>query len=357
MTISDPLDATASCLVTGAAGFIGTHLLRHLASAWAGTVIPVARPGRSPMGRSAGSAAGAPASVAPWREADLRRPEEVERLMRGVTHVVHLAHGDRGPDLTRAVVEAAAREGVVRFVHLSTMSVHGPEPGPGAACEDTATIGRYRQDYCDAKAEQEEIVQAAIDRGDLPAVILRPTVVYGPGSAFVEAVLEEARRGVVTGFDQGQGLCNAVHVDDVCAAIACALQAPSALGQAMFINADRAVTWREFIEAFGAFIDPPPRWQALPAEAVRRYWEAHPPVVPRPGIPGLAHRVVRKLAGLVVPPSPPPWPPLGRLQRETISIHFRNDRARQLLGWAPQLDFAQGVACTRAALRAEGLIP
>lgn len=342
------VDAPGTCLVTGAAGFIGSHLLRHLASNWTGTVVPVARPGRAPRG-----AAAAPGGLAPWREADLRRPAEAAQALHGVTEVVHLAHGDRGPELTRAVVEAAIGQRVRRFVHLSTMSVHGPEPGPEAAREETATIGRYGQDYCDAKAEQEEIVQAAIDRGDLPAVILRPTVVYGPGSAFVQAVLQEARGGAVTGFDEGQGLCNAVHVDDVCSAIRCALHAPAALGQAMFINADRAVTWREFTEAFGAFIDPPPRWRSLPSDAVRRYWQAHPPVTSHT----LASRVARKLTGLFSRPSPPPWPPLGRLQRETIPVEFRNDRARQLLGWAPQLDFAQGVARTRAALQAEGLIP
>ncbi len=283
--------------------------------------------------------------------ADLLVPGQAARALQGCDAVVHLAHGHRGPEATRRLVEAAVAQKLRRFVHISTMSVHGPAPGPEAAHEGTATIGRYDNDYSDSKAEQEEIVQAAIDRGDLRAVILRPTVVYGLGGHFELQVLQQARAGEVTLFDGGRGVCNAVFVDDVCAAIEAALVRDEALGQAMFINGDRSVTWGEFIRSFAAMVEPPPHFTDLSSAEAKRYWAEHPPEP----VGGIATRVLRKLKRLGGwRPPVAPWPPLGRVLRETFPITFANDKAKRLLDWAPQVDFEQGVSLTRDWLRAEG---
>lgn len=343
MSVSRP--RPARCLITGASGFIGSRLCeRFSASPGQGHVRMV----RSPTAAAALAAAGQQAAVA-----DLLQPAQVLQALQGCDAVVHLAHGDRGPQATRTLVEAAITARVGRFVHISSMSVHGPVPGPEAAHEDTARIGRYDHDYSDSKAEQEEIVQAAADRGDLPVVILRPTVVYGPGGHFVRQIVEQARGGEVTLFDGGRGVCNAVHVDDVCAAIEAALVRDEALGQAMFINADEALSWGEFIRAFASLVQPPPRYVDLASADALRYWAAHPPKVVTGLWPRLA-RKVKSLAGWQPPPAP--WPPQGRVMRETFPIAFANDKARRLLGWAPQVDFAQGVASCVPWLRKEGLL-
>ncbi len=334
----------ARCLITGATGFIGTRLCERLAAQGAQPLVA--------MVRRPDAAAGLQALGATTRQGDLLDRNQVERALEGCDAVVHLAHGDKGPQATRQLVQRAVAAGVRRFVHVSTMSVHGPRPGPEAAREDTARIGRYNQDYCDSKAEQEEIVQAAIDRGDLPAVILRPTVVYGPHSHFVTQVIQQARGGVVDWFDEGAGLCNAVYVDDVCDAIDAALVSPAALGQAMFVNADTAVTWREFITAFAGMVQPPPRFENLSSAQAIAYWEAHPPAQAR----GLLDRVRLKLMRMAgSAPAPAPWPALGRVERETFRIHYSNDKARRLLGWAPAVDFAHGVELTRTWLAGAGM--
>lgn len=282
---------------------------------------------------------------------DLLNPEQVRQALQGCDAVIHLAQGDRGPEVTRRLVDAAIAGGVKRFVHMSTMSVHGPAPGVEAAREDTARIGRYGNDYSDSKAEQEEIVQAAFDRGDLPVVILRPTVVYGPGAHFVLQVIEQARAGEVSLFDGGRGVCNAVYVDDVCDAVDAALTQDAALGQAMFINADQAVSWGEFIKAFAAMVEPAPRQVDLSSAEASRYWAAHPPVQVHGLLPRVALKF-KRLAGWRPPVAP--WPPLGRVQRETFPIAFSNEKAKRLLGWAPRVDFEQGVALTREWLLATG---
>lgn len=334
----------APCLITGATGFVGSRLLEWLD----------ARGRRSAyvaMARSEAAAAGLKAQGRQAIMADLLSPGQAARALQGCDTVIHLAHGHRGPEATRRLVDAAVKQRLKRFVHISTMSVHGPAPGPEAAHEDTATIGRYGNDYSDSKAEQEDIVRAAIDRGDLRAVILRPTVVYGLGGHFEQQVIQQARAGEVTLFDGGLGVCNAVFVDDVCAAIDAALVRDEALGQAMFINGDRSVTWGEFIRSFAAMVEPPPRFTDLSSAEAKRYWAEHPPEP----VGGIATRVLRKLKRLGGRRPPvAPWPPLGRVLRETFPITFANDKAKRLLDWAPQVDFEQGVGLTRDWLRAEG---
>ncbi|MGM9479729.1 NAD-dependent epimerase/dehydratase family protein [Roseateles sp. NT4] len=329
----------ARCLITGASGFIGTRLCERMDAQGGQAYVAMAR-------SAAGSQPGR-SSV----QADLLVPGDAARALAGCDAVIHLAHGGRGPEATRRLVEAAVAQKVRRFVHISTMSVHGPRPGIEAAREETARIGRYDEGYSDSKAEQEEIVQAAIDKGDLAAVILRPTVVYGLGGHFERQVLQQAKAGEVTLFDDGRGVCNAVFVDDVCDAIEAALLSDAAVGQAMFINADRSISWGEFIRGFAALVEPPPRIVSLSAAAVETWWAEHPPEP----VGGLATRVLRKLKHLAgVRPPVSPWPPLGRVRRETFPITFANDKAKRLLGWSPRVDFEQGLALTADWLRARG---
>lgn len=327
------------CLITGATGYIGSRLRERLAEQGLCDHVALVR---SPAAAEALKARGDAAVVG-----DLLDPRSIDAALQGCEQVIHLAHGDRGPQATRHLVEAASRRGVKRFVHVSTMSVHGPAPGLEAAREVTARIGRYDEPYSDSKAEQEEIVQAAHARGDLPVVILRPTVVYGLGGHFERQVLAQARAGEVSLFDGGRGVCNAVFVDDVCDAIQAAQRRTEALGEAMFIAADQAITWGEFIRSFAALSASPARFVELSAQEAKRYWAEHPPE-PVGGVPTRVWRKLKRLAGWKPPVAP--WPPLGRVMRETFPIAFSNQKARHLLDWAPRVDFEHGVALSRVWL-------
>jgi nucleoside-diphosphate-sugar epimerase len=154
-------------------------------------------------------------------------------------------------------------------------------------------------------------------------------------------------------FDGGQGICNAVHVDDVCAAIDAALTRDEALGQAMFINADETVSWGDFIRAFAGLVSPAPRFVDLSSADALRYWAAHPPQ-PQAGLLGRVARKLKSLTGGRPPVAP--WPPAGRVMRETFPIRFANGKAKQLLAWAPAVNFEQGVASCVPWLQAEGLV-
>jgi len=281
---------------------------------------------------------------------------------------------------------------VKRFVRTSSFFVHGTSPGPECAREDSATIRRHGNSYADSKAEGEEIVRRAIQRDGLPAIILRPTVVFGPYSAFVPDVVQAAKSGEFGLLDDGRGVCNAVFVDDVCSALHTALTADTALGEAFFLNADKAVTWRDFNTTFARMARPDvtfrdfksagiqPRldsqratigtnFRALKQLIASPDFHRQPSTVPAVGW-ALFHTkelVKKSLSGETVAdikraraasasPSAASaatsakWPEGGRLVRECCSVEFSNEKARRVLGWRPAFTFEQGAAMTRVWL-------
>ena len=369
-------------LVTGSTGFIGARLCERLTVDYKLAYRALVRDfGRAPrIARLA----------AEMVRGDIDDLESVERALDGCDTVVHLAYSD-GPQ-TRRLLRACRKRGIQRFVHMSSIAVHGANPGPESAREETAPIGHYPgEEYSNMKAAAERAVQAAIRQG-LRAVILRPTIVYGPYGPFVTSIVDAAReRGVLTLLDEGRGVCNSVYVDDVCDAIRAAIENDRALGSAFFVTADRAVTWREFNLAFAEMVVPSPRVVSVRSDEVRRYWASQRPTlkenlaaagrlaasadfhqqlatVPLFGslITG-GKRIVKsvlssdRLATLKHLRGTPAhdggnrdqgmaWPDMGRVTRECLGIAFSNERARTVLGWRPRYDLQAGAAITRTWL-------
>jgi nucleoside-diphosphate-sugar epimerase len=138
--------------------------------------------------------------------------------------------------------------------------------------------------------------------------------VYGPYGLFVTSIVEAARsRGVFTMLDEGRGICNAVYVDDVCDAILAAIETTQGVGSAFFINADSAVTWREFNLAFAQMVVPAPRITNLS----RRYWASQRPTL-KSDITALApSRNIRRA------------PPTSLLGSDAAYAHHRRKANRQ----------------------------
>jgi dihydroflavonol-4-reductase len=175
-------------LVTGATGCLGSNLTRALVRAGARVAI---------FRREADELA-ALADVAhdvEHRLGDLRDPAAVERAMRGVNEVYHVA-ALAVPDnaLRREMTEvnvggtehvcaAARRAGVRRLVHTSTASAVGISRD-GSAIDERFEFNAERlgSSYIDTKRAAERVVLAHVQRG-LDAVIVNPTIVLAPGGS------------------------------------------------------------------------------------------------------------------------------------------------------------------------------
>lgn len=374
---------TGKVLITGATGFIGSRLCERLA-------LHYHLPYRA-LVRSFTKAPRIARLGAEMVAGDLMDRNSLAAALDGCDAVVHLAHADdeTAPQATRNLLTACLAAGIRRFVHVSSMAVHGPAPGPECAHEETATIRRYGEAYPDSKAAEEELVREAVARHGFPAAILRPTIVYGPYGPFVTGVVMSARQGRITLIDEGKWVCNAVYVDDVCDAIRSALIRDEALGKPCFVTADQAVTWRDFVLGFAGMVEPFPVSLSVSADEVRAHWASLQPTwrsnlaalrrlaasrdfhrmlesVPafqrtivgskrmllkygrKPTIRKLKAASSARLVGGISSPVALPDP--GRLIRETCAVSFSNVRARKLLDWRPMYDLETGLGLTKSWL-------
>jgi dihydroflavonol-4-reductase len=173
----------ARTLVTGATGFIGSHVVRLLLERGDEVTATVRADSRT------GVLDGL--SVRTVR-ADIRDRRAVRRAMQGIERVFHLAGTTNfalarqemfalNLEGTRIVLEEALRAGVERVIHTSSVAAIGPSRNGRPADETNVwDAGRYRIPYVDSKHEAEVLALRLLARG-LPLVIVNPAHVFGPG--------------------------------------------------------------------------------------------------------------------------------------------------------------------------------
>lgn len=159
--------------LTGGTGFVGSHLIDR-AKAAGHEVRALAR---RPQPARAGVT---------WISGALDDDDALAAMIEGADAVVHVAGVVNAPDRegfaqgnvegTRAVITAAARAGVDRFVHVSSLSAREPQ----------------LSDYGWSKAEAERLVEASA----LDWTILRPTGIYGPRDTEMRDMFRMAKYGL-----------------------------------------------------------------------------------------------------------------------------------------------------------------
>jgi dihydroflavonol-4-reductase len=124
---------------------------------------------------------------------------------------------------TANVIAAVLREGVQRYVHISTLAVVGAPKSEQILDEQVEC--RPRDDYQRSKLQAEQQVLAAHQARDLPAIVLRPGALYGPWGryAFNRLFFEDPLIGLPVGVHRGKRITFPVYVADVAQAILAAL--------------------------------------------------------------------------------------------------------------------------------------
>ncbi len=311
-------------LVTGAAGFIGGHVLRHLSGDPGLAVLAATRDGRH------GS-----------RRLDLCDTGGMGAALEGVTAVVHCAVGGRAVtvDGTAALLRTAVAAGVRRVVHLSSVAVYGP--ATGVVREDAAfTAGG--SGYAAWKVAAERACLAATG---VETVRLRPAIVYGPGGTlWVSQMARRIRSGRWGVFGSaGDGLCNLVHVSDVAAVVAAALRTPAAAGAAFNVNGPEAITWNAWFERLAAAIGAGSLPTVSPLALRARSVAALPLKALARLRPGLA---ADWLLGA---------PAASERTLFALPARYPTDAARRVMGWSPAVGIDEGLAQSVAWLREVGL--
>jgi len=249
-------------LITGAHGFLGGSLFRRLQQSGESLRVLQRRPPEIAC----------PSDQIHIMAGDIGDPCFVDAAMEGIELVYHVAAAMRGgkEDFdcgtiwgTRNVVEACLRHGVKRLVYVSSLTVldHAGHDPAVAVTEDSPCEPRpeKRGHYTRTKLEAEKIVLQAVRERGLPAVILRPGHIFGPGSNFPPSgSLSLAGRWVVIG--NGSRYVPFVYVEDVVDALLLAAEHHRADG-AIFhvVDPTASLNQREFIEFVRAHSAKPPK--------------------------------------------------------------------------------------------------
>jgi dihydroflavonol-4-reductase len=255
-------------IVTGGAGFIGSHLIEALV-ARGDQVTCLEQPGADdrfirdlPVRRV---------------ETRLDAAEPLAAQVAGADVVFHLA------GLTRARTPAgyyevntagtarladaiAAQPGPrPRLVFLSSIAATGPA-GAGAPL-DPDSVPCPLSHYGHSKLLAEQVLHARADR--VPAVILRLPSVYGPRERGVLAFFRMVRRGVALTVGSWQRELSMLYVDDAVRGILAAAECPAAVGRTYCLAHPVPVSWSGFAGAVGAALGRRPRLLSLPPLAGR----------------------------------------------------------------------------------------
>ena len=320
-------------LITGVTGFIASHLAERLLAEG----IPVRGTARRP--ESARWLAERGVEVV---QADLLDAESLRRAADDCRAVVHAAAWTGGPELspdmawrtnvegTANVLAAAESAGVERFVYISSVAVYGVNRAP--LIDESMPTPPVGQLYPDSKIAAEALVRAS----SLPWVIVRPASTYGPrGGAWTVGPIEQIKAGRLVLLGKDTGLVTTGYIDNVVDGLLLTLAHPAAVGETFNLCDDRAVTFREFYLAYARMLGK----DSLPTVPG---WFA---TLARTAPASLARRILGR-------PTVGPW-----------SLHFRRNpsqfsvaKAKRVLGYAPAVDFAEGMRRTEAWLREYGYL-
>jgi 2-alkyl-3-oxoalkanoate reductase len=233
-------------LVTGATGFVGSHLVEALHRRGDDVTALVRSPSKA--------AALEPLGVR-LVAGDLDDGPALARAVEGQEVVYHVAGVVAAPseseflrcnrDGTARLSAAATDAKVSRFVLVSSMAAGGPaEPGrPLTGGEPARPVTAYGRSKLAA--------EAAVTAGTLPWVILRPPTVYGPRDREVLKVFRMARLGVAPVFGTGGQQLSAVHGADLAQALIAAGTAAATCGRIYYPCHPEVTTSAAFVRAIG----------------------------------------------------------------------------------------------------------
>lgn len=321
--------------VTGATGFVGSHLTERLLSEGYDVDALVRAPERASWLDRLPAVRRIPGSLADR--------DRLDRAAAGADLIFHSAglvkarteaeYFKANADGTRNVLEAALKAGsrLKRFVLISSQAAAGPSPDGHPITEDDPP--RPITPYGRSKLAGEEIV---LDRkDDLPVTIIRPPAVYGPRDRDIYIYFKLASRGIVPVTGSLKRRISLVHVNDLVTGIVGAALEEKGAGQTYFITSGN-YDWDELSSGVARAVG---RGRRIP-------------------IPAALLRCVAAICDVVGFVTRHAMTLNGHKAREILQDAWNcsHERAREHFGYEPEWDLDRGMAQTAEWYRKEGWI-
>jgi nucleoside-diphosphate-sugar epimerase len=239
-------------LVTGANGFVGSHLVEGLLSKGYHVICLV---------RKTSNLRWLSGLNVEYVYADISEKESLSReagssgknVLNDVDFVFHVAGLTKAKSKeeyfkanyegTKNLLEAYVENNqqIKRFVYISSQAAVGPGKDD-QPLDETAPCNPVT-DYGKSKLEGEKIVLEFSSK--LPVTIIRPPAVYGPRDSDILSFFKVANYGFKTFFGKGESYLSLCYIEDLINGIILAAESPKATGQIYFIADDQIYSWKE----------------------------------------------------------------------------------------------------------------
>lgn len=330
--------------LTGATGFVGSHLTKKLISNGEKVTALI---NKTPSPKFIDSMQTEINTV----KANLLDTESLAEAMIGHDVVVHLAYGNKGtPEQqyritvqgTKSVLNAVSQAKVKRFIYLSTISVYGEPPKNTVYTEESP---RYASmDLYSSLKQEAELVVLNTPRQDTEIVVLQPGIIYGPeGGYWSKGMLDILSKQLFPLFDDGQGLCNLIHIYDVVDAII--LASASDINDECFIITDnQPITWKQFFESYEGIVAKQSLIR-IPPQIMRKInlWSQYSYQYVEYRLYAKMFKIILRLMQFPRIFSSLHFMNSDRINFFTAKPHFSNKKAKEMLGFNPKINVEDGM--------------
>ncbi len=317
-------------LVTGATGFVGSHIAERLIKEGEEVVALVRKTSNTGFLYSIG---------ARCAYGDINDLESVKEAMQGIDIVYHsaaLADEWISPkeayrvnvEGTGNLLDTAREAKVKRFVFISSLAVLGMRDHHGTPAD--APYHKTGDSYIDTKINSEQLVMDYYKKYDLPVTVVRPGFVFGPrDNKLIPRLSDRLGKKQFMFVGSGKNKINAVYVENLTDAIISAARSEKAVGQKYNVTNDSGMTL-----------------EALVLKIVD-IWKFD---TPRKHIPKfMAYLVCNILTALarLTKAKEPPYITKTRIKFLSLNLDFDIDKTKNDLGYNPRVSIEEGLRRTK----------
>jgi len=269
---------------------------------------------------------------------DITDTASLKEPLKNVNLVIHVAGlaSDWGPYEkfeainiagTQNIASAAEKQGVKRFVHISTVALHGF--GNKTAVDESFAPAKTIFPYNESKKEAERWLFEFAGTASMEITAIRPGNVYGPKDhTFIEKYLEALEAGKIAYINGGKHLTCPVYIDNLVDGIYRACVNPAAPGQAFIITDGMEINWKTFTDALADEMELKRPSLSAPFGLVY-------------SIAFLMERIYK-----ILRISTPPLLTRYRVSNGGRDYYFSIKKAEKFLGYKPLINFSEAVKRT-----------
>lgn len=225
----------------GAGGYVGSRLMERAVLTEEIPLVPIVRAWRS-HGRLARY--GVPILHGDAGDAILLVP-----TLRGCGMAVNLTTGENSQIVsnTKSIHAACCEAGVPLLIHMSSAEVSGRAEDP-LLSEASVPGGRHWMEYGRAKIAAEAWLRSQGNR-PVTVVILRPGLIWGPGSSWLVRPAQALLNGTAFLFNEGKGICNLIHIHNLIEHLLQLVRSGHVKPGTYNIADNETLTWADYYDA------------------------------------------------------------------------------------------------------------